>query len=74
MWVRAIIMASGLSLAALAAPDAAATPVASAPGLSVESGVGPANWHRRRCWWETQRFRDHRGRWQTRRVQVCRRW
>jgi hypothetical protein len=74
MWVRAIILASGLGLAALCAPGAAAAPVASAPGLTAESGAEPANWHRRRCWWETRRFRDHRGRWQTRRVQVCRRW
>ncbi|MDP3407592.1 hypothetical protein [Bosea sp. (in: a-proteobacteria)] len=42
--------------------------------MTTESGVEQANWHRRRCWWETRRFRDSRGRWQTRRVQVCRRW
>jgi hypothetical protein len=74
MWVRACVVAAGLSLAALAAPDAVAAPVASVPGLSADNGVEPAQWHRgRRCWWETRRFRDSRGRWQTRRVQVCRR-
>ena len=74
MWVRAIILASGLGLAALAAPAATAAPVASAPGITAEGGVDPANGQRRGCWWEARRFRDSRGRWQTRRVQVCRRW
>ncbi|PTM39608.1 hypothetical protein [Bosea sp. 124] len=74
MWVRAFVLAAGLGLAALSTGDAAAAPVGSAPGLSTENGVEQAQWHhRRRCWWETRRFRDHRGRWQTRRVQVCRR-
>jgi hypothetical protein len=75
MLVRAFILAAGLALAALSTGDAAAAPVASAPGIVAESGVEQTQWGpRRRCWWETRRFRDHRGRWQTRRVQVCRRW
>ncbi len=74
MWVRAIILASGLGLMGLSAPAATAAPVASGLGLTAESGVEQVSWHRRRCWWETRRFRDHRGRWQTRRVHVCRRW
>ena len=74
MLVRAFILAAGLAMAALANEGAVAAPVASAPGVSAESGIEQAQWnHRRRCWWETRRFRDHRGRWQTRRVQVCRR-
>ena len=74
MLVRVFIFAAGLALAALSTEGAVAAPVASAPGVSAESGVEQARWHhRRRCWWETRRFRDHRGRWQTRRVQVCRR-
>lgn len=75
MLVRAFILAAGLAIATLATETAVAAPVASAPGVSVESDVEQAQWGpRRRCWWETRRFRDHRGRWQTRRVQVCRRW
>ena len=75
MLVRAFILAAGLGLATLAAETAVAAPVGSVPGVSAESDVEQAQWGpRRRCWWETRRFRDHRGRWQTRRVQVCRRW
>jgi hypothetical protein len=76
MSIRQCALAAGLLLAALAAEGAVAAPVASAPApdVTAESGVEQAQWHnRRRCWWETRRFRDHRGRWQTRRVQVCRR-
>jgi hypothetical protein len=74
MFIRQCALAAGLLLAVLATEGAVAAPVASAPGVTAESGVEQAQWHhRRRCWWETRRFRDHRGRWQTRRVQVCRR-
>lgn len=74
MFIRQCALAAGLLLAALSTEGAVAAPVASAPGVSAESGVEQAQWRRpRRCWWETRRFRDHRGRWQTRRVQVCRR-
>lgn len=80
MLARALILAVGFAMAGLSAEIAVAAPVASAPvastqGVSAESDVEQAQWGpRRRCWWETRRFRDHRGRWQTRRVQVCRRW
>lgn len=74
MFVRACLLSGGLLLAALSTDAAVAAPAASMPALAAESGVEQAQWHRpRRCWWETRRFRDHRGRWQTRRVQVCRR-
>jgi len=75
MLVRVMMLAAGIAMAGLAAETAVAAPAASAPGLRAESDVEQAQWGpRRRCWWETRRFRDHRGRWQTRRVQVCRRW
>lgn len=74
MWVRAWLLAAGLGLGCLSAGETVAAPVASMPGVTAETGVEQANWHRgRRCWWETRRFRDSRGRWHTRRVQVCRR-
>ncbi|HEV7256226.1 MAG TPA: hypothetical protein VGN82_00470 [Bosea sp. (in: a-proteobacteria)] len=75
MFIRQCALAAGLLLAVVVTDGAVAAPVASAPGVSTESDVELAQWGpRRRCWWETRRFRDHRGRWQTRRVQVCRRW
>jgi hypothetical protein len=72
MSIRDCALAAGLLIAAMAPGHTVAAPLASAGGLAVGSGIEEAQWrHPRRCWWETRRFRDHRGRWVTRRVQVC---
>jgi hypothetical protein len=72
MSIREFALAAGLLLVVLSPGSAVAAPVASAGGVEAGSGVEQAQWHgSRRCWWETRRFRDHRGRWHTRRVQVC---
>ncbi|KRD95881.1 hypothetical protein ASE63_12775 [Bosea sp. Root381] len=79
MLVRTFALGAGLLLAVLSTEGAVAAPAAMASGLGAESGVVPAQWRHgrhvgpRRCWWETRRVRDHRGRWVHRRVQVCRR-
>jgi len=79
MLIRTFALAASLLGAALSADSAVAAPAAIAPVLGAETGVVPAQWRHgrhvgpRRCWWETRRVRDHRGRWVHRRVQVCRR-
>lgn len=81
--LRAIAIAFLLLVGGLAQGGVSAAPVA-AGGLLVSGGQAePAQWQhyrsrridprRGRCWWETRRIRDHRGRWVARRVQVCHR-
>ncbi|WP_332684282.1 hypothetical protein [Bosea sp. (in: a-proteobacteria)] len=78
--LRAAAIAAGIVVGALCSGSASAAP-ASAGGIALANpGVELAQWHgsrsrhvRGRCWWEHRRVRDHRGRWVTRRVQVCRR-
>ncbi|GGC76864.1 hypothetical protein [Chelatococcus reniformis] len=77
-FLRGTTLALALIGGALWAGTAAAAPIAptgfTAPGAGLTApgeAIQFARWHRR-CWWETRRFR-HRGRWVSRRVQVCRR-
>lgn len=78
MHLRGVALAAGLLVMGFCSGSAFAAPVSAAgglpsPHLEVEQARSH-HWnhrHGRRCWWENRRVRDHRGRWVTRRVQVC---
>ncbi|WP_131856439.1 hypothetical protein [Bosea sp. BK604] len=76
--LRVAAVAVGLALGAFSSGGASAAPVSAGGVAQGNLGIELAQWHssrgrhvRGRCWWETRRMRDHRGRWTTRRVQVC---
>jgi hypothetical protein len=74
----AAAIAVGLVVGAFWPGSAVAAPISAGGVVPASSGAELAQWHgsrsrhaRGRCWWEHRRIRDHRGRWVTRRVQVC---
>ena len=79
--VKGAAVAAGLMMASLFGGNAVAAPVSHGGAVNAPAQVDLVRHHDRhwrgpryqRCWWETRRVRDHRGRWVTRRVQVCRR-